>query len=145
VTGYSLRVTLDWWQYSGVGGLGALVLEAAQIALYVQRTGHTPWVSRDRRRRTDRYGQALPRFSIFCLALCCKTLTGLVLVGVLAAGHQVATPLTALLLGAAATNLLHRAAKQVPLPYGDHSATTKDAQTSITIPDEDRVTQVRRP
>src|SRR4051794_3091013 len=106
----------DWVPYAGVGWLGALGLELAQIALYVKRTGHPPWQSVDFRGRKDRYGQALPRLQIFVLALLCKIASGVLLVGVLAAGKQVETPLAAVLLGSAATSLLHRASEQVSLP-----------------------------
>ena len=109
-------MTSEWLPFAAAGGLGALVLECAQLALYIQRTGHTPWISRDRRRRTDRYGQPLPRLPIFFLAVACKVVAGVVLVGALAIGGQVASPLTALLLGAGATNLLQRSTEQVALP-----------------------------
>ena len=111
-------VIFNWWELASVGGLGALALEAANVALYVQRTGHVPWRSRDYGRRADRDGHALPRLPIFGVAIVLKTLTGLVLVGALAAGGQVDSALTALLLGSASTNLLLRASQQVSLPDG---------------------------
>jgi hypothetical protein len=111
-------VIIDWWPYAAVGGLGALSLEAARVTLYVQRTGHTPWRSPDHKGKTDRYGQPLPRLSIFCLALFLKFATGIVVVGALAAGGQVSAPATALLLGAAATDLVRRGSEQIALPEG---------------------------
>jgi len=121
-------VVLEWWQGAALGGLGALSLEAVQVALYVQRHGHTPWRSRDRRSRADRYGQPLPRLPIFGLAVFLKSATGLVLVGALATGGQVTTPATALLLGAAATDLVRRGAQQVSLPDGTPVAQQSGAQ-----------------
>jgi hypothetical protein len=60
----------------------------------------------------------LPRGRIFFLALSCKSLAGLILVGTLEWAHQVATPVAALLIGASATHLLHRGAEHVSLPDG---------------------------
>jgi hypothetical protein len=130
--GRSSFVIMDWGPYAVMGGLGALALEASQVALYVQRTGHTPWRSHDHKGKTDRYGQALPRLSIFCLAVFLKSATGLVVVGALAADGQVRTPAVALMLGAAATDLVRRGAKEIALPDGD-SAGGRPAGKTIVL------------
>jgi hypothetical protein len=109
-------VEWDWWIYAGVGGLGAFALEAGEIALYIQKRGHAPWKSRDVKRKTDSFGRPLARLPMFVLAVALKVFSGLVLVGALAADQQVASPLTAVLLGAAATNVLRRAAEQSSVP-----------------------------
>jgi hypothetical protein len=135
-----------WWSHATIGALGAVALQAAQLTLYVQRTGHTPWRSRRRRAKFDRYGQPLPDAPIFALAITCKALTGLVLVGALSAGGQVQTPLTALLLGAAATDLLQRAAAQVSLPDGSvagGSVGGGTAQPQLVDLAETRITDLR--
>jgi hypothetical protein len=112
-------VLLYWWIYALIGGFGAIALDGADIALYIQRNGHTPWKSRDTRGKKNRSGRILPRFPIFALALFLKSCVGMLVVGSLAAGQQLASPLTALVLGAGSANLIRRYAEQIPLPTGE--------------------------
>lgn len=134
---------LTWATGGGVGAVGAVALQAAQIASYVQRTGHGPWRSRGRP-GADRFGQPLPRLPIFWIAATCKVFVGFALVAALTAGSEVITPLTALLLGAAAANLLQRAAERVSLPDGTTAAAAPAPDLTIQMePDREAAVQRR--
>ncbi|MFF1819737.1 hypothetical protein ACFVWG_20725 [Kribbella sp. NPDC058245] len=122
-------VTTAVWELGAAGALGAILTEAAEVALFIKRYAHVPWITMAgwRGRKVD--GIPQPSLQTYFLGVFLKTGVAFALVTVLASADQISGAYGALVTGAGALVTVSRLTAQGTFPEitpGAEQATTTD-------------------
>jgi hypothetical protein len=120
----------DALMMGGIGALGALLTEAAEVHQFIRANAHPPWIVKRGWRGGLVRGKLQPTLATYALGVFLKVgVVAFGLVTLLAATHQISGVYGALVTGAAAIAIVTRLAAQADTPAGSAlPATSNEGQ-----------------